>query len=109
MRFYIDDNWIFTDAAAYAATIPKGMGLGKENTVRIERDLAVPHRDNPMAEAPWRGRPETDGYRARGQPVILGKDPSAPWQNGLDIRAWIATGMSTQLIFDGLNTTNIQR
>lgn len=94
MRFYIDDNWIFTDASAYAATMPKVMGLGKESPASIEHELAALHGDSPKTEAPWKGRPETDGYRARGQPVILGKDPSAAWQGGLDIRAWIMAEIS---------------
>lgn len=49
--------------------------------------------DEAGAKAAQKFWPETYGMKAKRWPCIKGKDPSEAKQNGLDLRAWVVTGI----------------
>jgi len=49
--------------------------------------------DEAGGKASWQFWNITYGKKARRWPCINGKDPSAAWGNGLDLRAWIIAGL----------------
>ena len=49
--------------------------------------------DDAGAKASWRFWPTTYGEKVKRWPCINGKDASEAWANGLDVRAWVATGI----------------
>jgi DNA primase len=49
--------------------------------------------DKAGAQAAWLFWSKTYGNKTVRWPCVKGKDPSDAWQNGLDIRAWVLTGL----------------
>jgi DNA primase len=60
---------------------------------RAETILISLDNDNAGATAAWVFWPETYPGKAKRWPTIKGKDPSAAWLAGLDLRAWIVAGI----------------
>jgi DNA primase len=71
--------------------------LSKCETILIALDS-----DDAGAKAAWKFWPETYGSKVRRWPCVLGKDPSEAWHNGLDIEAWIATGISSTALISNI-------
>ena len=77
------------------------MGTATANPDRITHDalkktemiLISLDSDEAGARASWKFWPETYGSKVKRWPCIKGKDPSEAMQNGLDLRAWIVTGI----------------
>ena len=49
--------------------------------------------DDAGAKAAWAFWPETYGAKVKRWPVVMGKDPSEAFANGLDLRAWAVAGV----------------
>ena len=49
--------------------------------------------DDAGAKAAWAFWPEIYGARVKRWPVVIGKDPSEAWANGLDLRACVVAGI----------------
>lgn len=68
-------------------------GITHKALMEMETILVSLDTDEAGAKASWKFWPETYGAKAKRWPVIKGKDHSEARQNGLDLRAWIITGI----------------
>jgi len=96
----LDGLLVFQEAGDLAAIVALGSAMTKpdpaahqllENSETIMVSLDC---DDAGAKAAWGFWLTTYGDKVKRWPCIMGKDPSEAWQNGLDIRSWIAAGIS---------------
>ena len=96
----LDGLLVSQEAADLAAVVALGSVTTKPDSAahqlleNSETILVSLDCDEAGAKAAWDFWPRTYGDKAKRWPCVRGKDPSEAWQNGLDIRCWIQTGIS---------------
>lgn len=87
------------EAGDLAGVVAMGTATAKPDRITHEALTAAAvilvslDTDDAGAKASWQFWPETYGNKARRWPCIKGKDPSDARANGLNLRAWITTGI----------------
>lgn len=95
----LDGLLLNQEAGDLAGVVAMGSATAKpdrpthDTLTKMEVILVSLDSDTAGAKASWKFWPETYGEKAKRWPAIQGKDPSEAWQNGLDLRAWIISGL----------------
>lgn len=95
----LDGILLNQEAGDLAAVVSLGTATGKPDgpthdaLKEMQLILVSLDSDEAGAKAAWSFWPETYGIKAKRWPCVKGKDPSEAKQNGLDLRAWVVTGI----------------
>jgi DNA primase len=96
----LDGLLVYQEAGDLVGTVALGSAQAKPDypthdaLKKADKIIVALDHDDAGAKAAWNFWPETYGSKVRRWPVVCGKDPSAAWENGLDIRQWIIAGIS---------------
>lgn len=95
----LDGLLLYQEACDLVGTVALGSAQAKPDgpthdaLKKADKIIIALDHDDAGAKAAWNFWMETYGAKVIRWPCILGKDPSAAWENGLDIRQWIIAGI----------------